>query len=140
MVVQDVPHDPQAGAAVELENGAQAEGPVVVLDHEPRPRGVREPFESGLEAAERVALAAADVEHDDRLGAEAHRVHQRRLDLEVADRAVCDGRVLGVEDDVLAGVGRQPDVQRPRSAPTAASSAAHSATCPWNCGRSGCVA
>ena len=90
----------------------------------------------GVEAAG----AAADVEHDDRLRAEAHRVHQPRLQLEVADRAVAHGRVLGVEHDVLARVGREAHVEPAGRSPSAASSSRDSSTWRWNCGRSGCVA
>jgi hypothetical protein len=45
------------------------------------------------------------VQDDDSLGPEAHRVHQLRLQVELLDGKVPDALVLGVQDDVLAGVG-----------------------------------
>ena len=117
---------------------------VVVLDHQPGAGALREPLEARQEAVHARVVAArraADVQHDHRLGPEAHRVEQPRLQLEVADRAGAHGRVLGVEDDVLAGVGREPHVElaRPR-AERGELARGDSSTWRWNCGRSGCVA
>ena len=54
---------------------------------------------------------AAHVQHDDGLGAQAHAVQQLGLDLELLDGEPPDALVLGVQDGVLAGVGRQADPQ-----------------------------
>ena len=76
-----------------------------------------------------------------RLRAAAQRVQQRGLDLEVAHGARDDRLVLRVQDDVLAGMAREADVELARRGrrPGPARPRIRS-TCPWNCGRSGCVA
>src|SRR3712207_8239461 len=48
-------------------------------------------------------------EDHDRLGAEAHAVHELGLDLELDCGQALHLRVLGVEDRVLAGVAAQAD-------------------------------
>jgi hypothetical protein len=57
------------------------------------------------------------VDHDDGLGTLPHRVEELGLDLEVADRRVTHVVVRGVQDDVLAWVGRQPQVELPGALP-----------------------
>src|SRR5215212_2634815 len=116
VVVEDVPHHLDAGAPVELEDVAEREGAVVVLDHEPLARAVGEELEAALEALERGGMAArgsADVEDDDGLGPEPHGVHELALQLHVADRAGLDVRALRVQDDVLTRVGAEAQVQCP---------------------------
>ena len=65
----------------------------------------------GLEAAERVALARADVQDDDGFRSAAQRIEQRGLDLEVARGARDHLLVLRVQNDVLPGVAREADVE-----------------------------
>ena len=93
---------------------AERERAVVVLDHEPLARAVGERLEPGLEAVQggrEPARGAPDVQHAHGLRAELHGVEEGRLQLDVARRGGADRRVLGVEDDVLARVGGEPDVR-----------------------------
>ena len=130
---------------VQVEDVAERVGAVVVLDHQPRARALRQPLEAAREAVHaRVAAArrAADVQDDDGLAA---RGPSRRAAAAWSSRSriarVAHGRVLGVEDDVLARVGREPDARaRARARRTPRAPRAHSSTWPWNCGRSGWVA
>lgn len=113
MVVEDVPHHRAPEPGGEAEHVAQRERAVVVVDHEAGAGGVGEQREAAEEAVESRLPApggAADVQHDDGLGPEAHAVEDLRLELEVAHRRGLDVRVLGVQHDVLAGVGGEPEV------------------------------
>ena len=103
-----------------VEHVAERERAVVVLDHEPLARAVRERLEPGLEAVQggrEPARGAPDVQHAHGLRAELHGVEERRLQLDVARRGGADRRVLGVQDDVLARVGGEPDVRGARRGP-----------------------
>jgi hypothetical protein len=51
------------------------------------------------------------VQDDDRLGPEAHAVHQLGLDLQLLDGQPADALVLGVQHGVLPGMRGEPDVQ-----------------------------
>jgi hypothetical protein len=131
------PTRPAGRSARERQDVAQRVGAVVVLDHERRWARSDSSAKPGLEAvqARRHAVGrAAHVQDHHGLGPEAHGVHEVGLQLEVADRAVADVGIHGVQDDVLAGwVDRRTSAAR-ASAPISASSGPHASTCPRNWG------
>ena len=112
VVVEDVPDDAEPTAFRHPKDVAQREDAVVVLDHEPSARAVRQALERAQEAlGARLStpFAAAHVQHDDGLGAEAKAVEETGLELEVAARSVTDLGSRRVQHYVLRGMAREAD-------------------------------
>jgi hypothetical protein len=80
-------------------------------------RGRAEPFvarQESLQPGLHASRGAADVDDDDRLGAEIHRVEDAGLQLEVCDRRRPHGGALRVQHGVLARVEREAYADLPR--------------------------
>ena len=110
----DVEHHPDAGPAMKVEHVLEPEQMLVVLESEAAARTVGQPRPGALPAVEcgrGVAIGAADVDDDRRVRRLAKQVEERRVLLEVGNRLVDDRRVLGVEDRVLARMGREAEPQ-----------------------------
>ena len=91
---------------------------VVVLQHEPPPHRFGQRVDRAVEPLQgrrRVAVAAAQVQHDHAVGPDAHAVEQRGLHLEVGDRARDDAGVGAREDDVLRRVQRHAHAGGPEA-------------------------
>ena len=111
-VMQGVPDDAQPGPLGEREHVGDPEvRSSFSITRRARARS-DEQLEAGEEAVQRrvARRRRPDVQHDDRLGAEAHRVEQRGLHLQLGDRRRAHVRSLGVEHRVLAGMSREPDI------------------------------
>jgi hypothetical protein len=107
---------------VEVEHVGEPERAVVVLDHQPAAPRLPHGLQPALEALEgRVASPgqAADVQHDHRLGTAPEAVQQPRHHVQLAGGQRPDLGPLGVQDDVLAGMERQPHVQLAGARPDA---------------------
>lgn len=77
-----------------------------------------EPLEADEETVDRRCLVfadSADVEHDHRLGPQAHRLQHRGLQLDVRGGGGAHALVLGVQHRVLAWMEGEAKVRRPGS-------------------------